>query len=167
MDSPRFKEVISSFLDSSDHFALERGEIVLQLGTELITATASQKGGMLYVREDGIETRAENWISHRLAMLPLLAERILAAIPDNPVFVTPKGDFLDEINKFAADSPTQVTDAVATVEEFLNRRPGGSCSVLYLTSDAGEGKTTLMNHFARLQAQRFKDRKSDWLLVPT
>jgi hypothetical protein len=166
MDAPRFKEVISAFLDSSDHFALERGEIILQLGSELISASASQKDGMLYVKEDGIESRAESWIAQRLAMLPLLAERILSAIPDNPAFVTPKGVFLDEINRSVTDSPIQVDNAVAVVQEFLNRRPGGTCSVLYLTSDAGEGKTTLINHFARLQAKRFKERQSDWLLVP-
>jgi hypothetical protein len=37
---------------------------------------------------------------------------------------------------------------------------------LYLTSDAGEGKTTLITHLARLQAQLYKDKKQDWLLVP-
>ena len=39
-------------------------------------------------------------------------------------------------------------------------------SVLYLTSDAGEGKTTLINHVARLQAERCRSRSGNWLLVP-
>ncbi len=38
--------------------------------------------------------------------------------------------------------------------------------VLYVTSDAGEGKTSLINQLARAQAQRFTENKSDWLLVP-
>ena len=33
----------------------------------------------------------------------------------------------------------------------LGRRPAGVASVLYLTSDAGEGKTTLISHLARQQ----------------
>jgi hypothetical protein len=38
--------------------------------------------------------------------------------------------------------------------------------VLYLTSDAGEGKTTLINHLARIQAEKFKKLETDWLMVP-
>ena len=43
---------------------------------------------------------------------------------------------------------------------------GGTCSVLYLTADAGEGKTTLISQLAHAQAKRFRKRDSDWLLVP-
>jgi hypothetical protein len=166
MDTPRFKEVVGSFLDSSDRFQFERGELVLQIGTDVLMATATQREGTLFVKEDGVEVRAENWIAHRLAMLPLLADRILSSIKEVPAFVTPKGEFLDEISRSPVDDPIRVPDAVATVGEFLNRRPGGTCSVLYLTSDAGEGKTTVINHFARLQAKLFKERQTDWLLVP-
>src|SRR4029077_1840672 len=51
-------------------------------------------------------------------------------------------------------------------ETVLSRRPAGATSVLYLTSDAGEGKTTLINHLALKQAQRYKEKTTDWLLVP-
>ena len=57
-------------------------------------------------------------------------------------------------------------DAVATLIDTLSRKPGGASTVLYLTSDAGEGKTTVVNHVAREQAKRFKAGKSGWLLVP-
>ena len=38
--------------------------------------------------------------------------------------------------------------------------------VLYLTSDAGEGKTSLINHVAIEQAKLYKAKKTKWLLVP-
>jgi hypothetical protein len=67
-------------------------------------------------------------------------------------------------------SPTDATqlvpDALEALRRGLDSRPGGTCSVLYLTSDAGEGKTTVINQLAHAQARRFRKRESDWLLVP-
>lgn len=166
MNITRFKEVVSSFLDSNDLIQIEKGVLVLQLGTDLIKATLSTREGTLFVEEDGFTSRAEEWIVNRVAMLPLLAERIISNCLPNPVFVTPTGDFLDEIDRAPGDNPVDISDAVDAVDRFLSRRPGGTCSVLYLTSDAGEGKTTLINHLARIQAERFRQKKSDWLLVP-
>ena len=39
-------------------------------------------------------------------------------------------------------------------------------SVVYLTSDAGEGKTSLIDYLAVKQAEAFRAKQSDWLLVP-
>lgn len=38
--------------------------------------------------------------------------------------------------------------------------------MLYITSDAGEGKTTIINEMARSQALRFKQKETSWLLLP-
>lgn len=166
MDTYRFKQIVSSFLDSRDHLDTDRGEIALQIGPELIAARLVNQNGTLWVAENNERVLAEHWIIDRLAMIPMLADRILASIPENKEFVVPQADFLDDINRAHQDEPVPEPDAVATVSQFLSRRPGGTCSTLYLTSDAGEGKTTLINHLARLQAERYKRRETDWLLVP-
>ncbi len=166
MDTLRFKEIVTAFLDSNDRLDMDRGDLVLQIGADLVTGRLATHQGALFVSEDGMETRAEEWIINRLAMLPLLADRILSSVPEIPAFVTPRGMFLDEVSRSPQDIPSDVPDAVAAVWEFLNRRPGGTCSVLYLTSDAGEGKTTVINHLARAQASRYKRKEVDWLLVP-
>ena len=57
-------------------------------------------------------------------------------------------------------------DVVKVMTETLDRRPAGTTSVLYLTSDAGEGKTSLINEVAVRQAEAYKAKRSDWLLVP-
>jgi hypothetical protein len=166
MDSVRFKEIIGSFLDSDDQFDTDRGEVALQLGSELISFTLTNVRGTLWVTEGINRVTAEEWIVRRLAMLPLLAERIIASVPENADFITPQAEFLDEINRNAKDEAEHVLDAEKTAADFLSRRPGGTCSVLYLTSDAGEGKTTLINHLARLQAEKYRKGLTDWLLVP-
>lgn len=77
-----------------------------------------------------------------------------------------KGSLLDQIEQAPDGSPSPVRDALSATKQFLSRRPGGTCSVLYLTSDAGEGKTTLIGRVASDQAKDYKLRKTDWLLVP-
>jgi hypothetical protein len=166
MDSVRFKEIIASFLDSNDQLDTDKGQVAIQLGQELISFALTNIRGNLWVTEGINHMLAEDWIIKRLAMLPLLAERILAGIPKNTEFITPQADFLDDINRNASDETSQVPDAGEAVSGFLSRRPGGTCSVLYLTSDAGEGKTTLINHLARSQAERYRNGTTDWLLVP-
>src|SRR3954447_5896544 len=165
MDIARFKEVVSSFLDSADQIEWSKGTVVAQVGLETIAAELRTRDGSLYVTEGGKEQIAEKWIINRLAMLDLLADRILASIDDTPAFVTPSGELLDEIERANSDAPVPVDDAAKAVYGFLERRPGGTCSVLYLTSDAGEGKTTVIEHLARYQAEEYRRRRSDWLLV--
>jgi hypothetical protein len=166
MDITRFKDVVASFLDSADQVEWSKGTVVAQLGSEVITADLRTRDGSLYVTEGGKEQLAEKWIINRLAMLDLLAERILASISDNSAFVTPSGELVDEIDRVESDTPVRVENATTAVYDFLQRRPGGTCSVLYLTSDAGEGKTTVIEHLARRQAEDYRRRRSDWLLVP-
>lgn len=166
MDISRFKQVVSSFLDSADHIEWSKGTVVAQVGTEMIAADLRTRDGSLYVTEGGKEQVAEKWIINRLAMLDLLADRILASVNENPAFVPPSGELLDEIERTNSDIPVPVDDAAKAVYDFLQRRPGGTCSVLYLTSDAGEGKTTVIEHLARHQAEEYRKRRSDWLLVP-
>jgi hypothetical protein len=166
MDSTRFKEIVGAFLDSNDHFDKELGDFVLQVGNELISFDLSLRNGSLWVTEGNNRTLAEEWIIKRLAMLPRLAERILASVPENVEFIKPQAEFLDQINKNANDEPEHVIDAEKAVSDFISKRPGGTCSVLYLTSDAGEGKTTLINHLARSQAEMYQSGQTDWLLVP-
>src|SRR5262249_55050858 len=152
----------SSFLDSADQIEWSKGMLVAQVGSETIAAELRTRDGSLLVTEGGKEQVAEKWIINRLAMLDLLADRILASCSENAAFVTPSGQLLDEIERANSDAPVDVDDAAKAAYDFLARRPGGTCSVLYLTSDAGEGKTTLIEHLARYQAEEYRKRRSDW-----
>lgn len=166
MDTAQFQEIVGSFLDSNDHFEKETGDFVLHIGNELISFELSFRNGSLWVTEGNDRMLAEDWIIKRIAMLPRLAERILASIPENKEFITPQAEFLDQLDNNANDRPEHLSDAEKAVSDFISKRPGGTCSILYLTSDAGEGKTTLINHLARSQAALYQKGLSDWLLVP-
>jgi len=167
MDISDFRRILAAFADAPTNIDLSKGRLVVQLREdELIEAAVSSRGGMLYVTQDGEEATAEIWIVKYIARLHFLADRLLSYLPNEGHFVRPGGELLDELDRSPDEKEIQVPDAMQSAFEILNRRPGGTSTVLYLTSDAGEGKTTLINQMALAQAQAYKEKKTDWLLLP-
>ncbi len=166
MDNTTFKRVLTSFADTPGSVDFSKGKLVCEIQDKMIEATLQSRDGELWVNEHGEEMAAHKWILQRVARLPILAERISSAFEEPENFITPKADSMSNLDELSAGKFEQYGDATTLTLELLDRRPGGCSSVVYLTSDAGEGKTTLMRHLARLQAERFKAKQSDWLLVP-
>ncbi len=166
MDTLRLKEILASFTDDPNSLIVEKGRLVVQLQDELIEATLRMRDGYLVITEDGREWPAVNWISERVARIPLLAQRIINTYPVAAAFVNPRAELVDRIERSPDGVASMEDDAIVTALKFLDERPGGVCSVEYLTSDAGEGKTTLIGQIANKQATMYIARKTDWLLVP-
>lgn len=161
-----FKRVLTAFADNEADLDISKGTLLVEVRDELIEAKLYQQGGQLVVDEEGQRLPAYNWLVNRIARVPLLADRVLSYVPEATGFVTPSGRLLDQPDFARTSDETAHADAAACALEVLGRRPAGTTSVLYLTSDAGEGKTTLINHLARHQATEFKAKRTDWLLVP-
>jgi hypothetical protein len=165
MDIQSLRRILTAFADSPADFDVNKGTVLLQLRGEYLEAKVVSRPGGLRVLENGDEFPAEVWIVNRVARLPMLADRILEHLPTEQFFVTPRGELSDQLDESPDD--TQIVDNTTEAAfTFLGRRPGGTASVLYLTSDAGEGKTTLIYHLAREQARRYKAKEQDWLIVP-
>jgi len=158
-----FKKRLYVFADSPDDIVIKSGSLLLTVHDELIEASLSQKDGNVIVTESGLSLPAERWIARRIAKLPMLADRILNYIPDEKNYVPVTG-------KFFSDFDDNIVQKIENVDTFalqhLEERTPGFTSVLYLTSDAGEGKTTLIDVMARKQAEKYKKGESDWLLLP-
>lgn len=161
-----FKRILTSFADNEADLDISKGTLLVQVRDELIEATLHQQGGQLTVDEGGQRLPAFNWLVNRIARVPLLAERILSYVPEAVGFVTPSARLLDQPDFAKSADEIAHADATTCALAVLGRRPAGTTSVLYLTSDAGEGKTTLINHLARHQASEFKAKRTDWILVP-
>lgn len=166
MDFERLIQVLTAFADDPTGVVREKGRLVVQIQDELISFTTAQRDGNLFVTEDGVTSLASKWVATRIAQLDLIAARLADIFPHSDRFVTPRGELLDQIEEAPQEEGRIVADALKTAAEFLGRKPGGVCSVLYLTSDAGEGKTTLINQLAHQQAIAYRQRKTDWLLLP-
>lgn len=166
MDSRQFHRVIKAFADYSADFLIDRDSMIVQVRDELIHASVREQDGEVFVKENGTELRAHSWIRDRVAKIPQLADRVLAHISRERFFIPPSGTFLDQLDNRPSAAPQDLADARTGIEEILTQPTFYRSTVVYLTSDAGEGKTPLINHLAHLQAQRFKARESSFLLLP-
>lgn len=166
MDFATFKRILIAFADSPADVDISRNHIVVQIREEIVEATLFERSGELYVEEDGTLTQCVPWIVNRIARVPLLADRILSYVSEVPHFTPPSGIVSDQLDFAGPDADRPVMDALTEVKELLGRRPPWTSSVTYLTSDAGEGKTALISQLARAQALAYKNKATDWLLVP-
>jgi len=161
-----FKRIISSFAETPSSIDVDKGEFVVQLLDEVLTARLERREGVLYVDEDGVCQPAESWIVRRVAKLPQLADRILSYVPETPNFVTPSARLLPSLEESPAGVDAVSVDALDGCERALSVQMPGTTLVTYLTSDAGEGKTTLIGALARKVAADYKKKDKDWLLLP-
>jgi hypothetical protein len=166
MQITEFKSIVTTFADPGSDLVFDSTHFGISMNGDLITAKITAKSGDVYVDEGTGAEPASKWVLARLARLPLLASRLRETVPATEHFVSPAVTLLPTLERGPDESPIPSNDGLKLTLETLDQRSPLETMVLYLTSDAGEGKTSLINQLAREQAQRFIDNKSDWLLVP-
>lgn len=176
MDISEFKRILISFADEPSNVDIRPGQVIAQLRDDLIDVSVKydpESDMQLVVVENGQKYFPRTWLINRVARLPQLAERIIVSTNTSPEaaerapFVVPEGRLTPDLS--ASDSTTSeivVDNAVEAIIDKASVPLPGATSVLYVTSDAGEGKTTVLNRAARLQAERFKRREVTSLIVP-
>lgn len=161
-----FKSIVTTFADPGTEILFDKAQIVISVNGDLITASLSAKSGDVYVDEGGGVEPASKWILTRLARLPLLATRLRESIPSTEYFVSPAALLLPTLENEPQEDVVATNDALTTTLKTIGERSPLESTVLYVTSDAGEGKTSLINQLARTQAELFTSGKTDWLVVP-
>jgi hypothetical protein len=167
IDVPAFHRIARTFAE--DVYEVNRDQVSFISRDEVISVRLQLRDGQLFVIENEVPTPAAKWLSIRLARLNLLAERIMQHCDVDKYFIVPSGDALlcPEHPDFSGDDvDIPLDDVIGELTALLDWQPAGTTSVVYLTSDGGEGKTTLTNALAAQQAQRFKNSESPWLMLP-
>jgi hypothetical protein len=162
-----FKRILISFADSASDIEISKsGKMTAFIRGEVFSASIISKEGELYLLEDDKEIKAITWISVRLAQLEQLADRIKEYIQPVNDFINPTGMLLDDIEYDPSEREKPQDSVTECLQLKLGRKIPSTTDVVYLTSDAGEGKTTIINHLAIRQAELYKKKESQWLLVP-
>lgn len=172
MDINEFRRILTAFADEPSDVDLRLGKIIAQIRDEVVEATiqySQTEDRHLRVIENDQEYSARYWLINRVARLPQLADRIIAstgqASDASLSFVVPSGRMSADLAS-SSDVDIAVDDVVEALLKQASAPAPGATSVLYLTSDAGEGKTTVIHRAARVQAQRYKDKQATSLVVP-
>lgn len=161
-----FKSIVRTFSDPDSEFLVDGSRILMSVNDELIEAGISLRSSEVFVDEGNGPVPANSWIIKRLAKLPLLANRLKETIAQTPHFVSPSASLLSSLEVKPNEEVLKSDDGLAVALEALSSQSPLETTVVYVTSDAGEGKTSLINELARRQAERFINNDADWLLVP-
>jgi len=166
MHIDKFREIISTFADPGTEILIDKTKVLFSVNGNLIDATVTTNFGDVLIDEGTGPIPASIWIVKRLANLHLLASRLKERIQTNNNFVSPAARVLQSLENNPHEVPDVTADAVAATVNALNQLSPLETTVLYLTSDAGEGKTSLINQLAHEQASRFLENQANWLLIP-
>ena len=169
MNNEAFANVLKSFSDDPGSVIIDRNQFVVTIRDDTFTGTLHERMGELQVVENGVSLPAEKWLLTRVAKVTSLAERIISVLGEGPelsCFVDPGGSVNDVLDFNPGDEDKQEPLLLQPIHNLLDRKESGCTTVLYLVSDAGEGKSTIIKKLALEQARRFKSGDEDWLILP-
>jgi hypothetical protein len=136
--------------DDADVIVDRRGEcLFVRAGREITFKLSSDAEDRLIAEYNGERMLYRRFLSHHLAQLPVLAERILAKRPPVPAYVD--GQALLEGPSIEQASGRALPHLLRECTEH----PAFSARVSFITADAGQGKTALLRQFQHDQAARF------------
>jgi len=166
MQIDEFKEIISTFADPGTEMLIDGTRVLFSVNGQTIDASISVSYGDVSVDDGSGPMPASIWIVKRLANLTMLASRMKELVTATQNFISPAAYILQSLEVKPDEILVKANDALSSSIEVINQQSPLETTVLYITSDAGEGKTSLINEMALTQANRFLKNETDWLLVP-
>lgn len=166
MDIDRFVSVVKSFADKPINVDYDSGKLLAEVQNDIFEVEFEDRHGALWCVENDTEYPAGKWIIKRLGRFDLLARRILDHIPEDPLFIPVQGEVMDVLENDPDEGGEHTDNALDSVRGLMGSRLAGMTKVVYLTSDAGEGKTSLIDQLSRRQAERYLSGDADWLMLP-
>ncbi|MCY4172352.1 MAG: hypothetical protein OXE59_11035 [Bacteroidetes bacterium] len=160
-----FERVLKTFADDDSEAIVDNGEFLVYIRGKPVQGRlkSDPSTGITVIHEEE-ESLATQWVFRYLAKLDRLADRIIDYIRPPENYVSPKIHLRDWNNQpnqvFSADNST------TRLRDCLTNFHGGVTSISFLTSDAGEGKTSLIEKISVEQAHAFKANKTGTLILP-
>ena len=157
-----FIRILRKFADSPDDVLEERNLITCNINGEDLSLSLFEKDEILMCKEDDKKpVRARRWIETRLARLDVLAQKIKEVVKFDQHFVPVKSDF-----QSTEDSDVNVDDTVKSILERLDAPSVYSTEVIYLLSEAGDGKSMIMNRLAYCSAENYLAGQQNPIFLP-
>jgi len=164
MQFDNFERIVTTFADEDGGVVIENGKLLMSIRGRDVEADIQEDGDGIRVVHDDSDWRAEEWVRSNLARLDIMADRIIKYVNPPDHYVSPSGKLLDWENNFS-DEDT-FSDSTQELRQRLAIRAAGTTSVYFLTSNAGEGKTSLIEKISVDQAKEFKKKKTKTLILP-
>ena len=149
---------LSAFADDESGAAVDPdGSFILQRNGREISGQLHQRPGHMVVELDGAQIPYHRFLTHNLARLDVLATRLVERR-------SPVAGFVDSNVRLQTSASKVVTGSgLQLIDDACGAPPPFSSRVLFVTADAGHGKTALLLQHQVDQATRFIKGDSHYL----
>lgn len=150
---------LASFADEESEAAVDAdGKFLLQRnGSELTGMLRQHPDGQLLVETEGSTLPYVRYLTHNLARLDVLAQRLIERRASTPGFVNAP------VSLQRAAEDLVRGDGLTLLNEECSALPPFSSRILFITADAGHGKTALLREHQYLRAEQFLLGQSHYL----
>ena len=150
---------LSAFADDDQDLAVEpSGDfLIVRNGQDIAGRLIDDGSGTMRVEIDDVEMGYRQFVTHRLARLDVLAERIISKRAAPTVFV----DGLARLNTPIGEKSD--LPASSALHQICSEGSPFSTRVAFVTADAGHGKTVLLREVQHRTAEEFLAGRSPFL----
>lgn len=155
----QIREELSTFADDVDDIVFEgNGTVTFEKLGQIITLQLFEKDKKMAVRYEGREYSYKEFLAYGLAHLDIFAKKILQNDDkeEEQLYVDPDA-VLVRVNGQQQGKAKDVLQNECDNPAWMGAR------IVFVTADAGHGKSFLLRQYQREQARKYLDKKTDYL----
>lgn len=154
------QEDIAAFADDPENVLIQGGTVVFQRNRITHECSLRETAEGVDVEFEGQWLPYRKFMAEELGRLSILAAAIKEKRPDIAPFIDPRAIWTDSLSQPSAEEL-----ALQKLWQECQSRTPGETKLIFLTAEAGEGKTVLLQHLARRIANEYMHQKAGFLLL--
>jgi len=159
MDLSEIYSDIAAFADNENDVIIEKGLAVFQRNRQTYSCKLTETGSGVEVEFNGFHMPYRKFLAEELGRLSILAEAIKQKRRDVMPYIDTQAQRTDSVDK-----AYPLESAQELLWNECQSRPLGETKLIFLTADAGHGKTALLRRLTQRYAAAYIAHKSDKLL---
>lgn len=155
------KEDIEAFADDTNDAIIERATstvVFVRNGKEIQFKIVKGDGAITNVEYNGETLPYKQFLSRNIANLSVLAERLISKRKSVEAFINSPA----KLDSIESNEPVN-GKALDLLSLECRNNSGFNSKVIFITADAGHGKTALLREFQFVQAKKYIEGKSDYI----
>ena len=152
---------IAAFADSEDDVIIDKSSVMFSRDRQTVECEIIElPGGVVEVQINGRRMPYLDFIGEELGRMSVLAEAIKQKRQDVDFYVDTRATLTD-----STESTIDQSSGLELLKTQCEKRSPGTTKLIFLTADAGDGKTALLRRLTRRVADDFSNSKCRWLLL--
>lgn len=161
LDIDEIRTDIAAFADSEDDVIIDKGSVIFSRDRQTVECELIESpGNVVEVQINDRKMPYLDFIGEELGRMSVLAEAIKQKRQDVNFYVDTQATLTD-----STGSRTDQSSGLELLRAQCEKRSPGTTKLIFLTADAGDGKTALLRRLTRRVAEDFSGGNCPWLLL--